>query len=135
MGWLGRADVSASGRKISSCPSNAILVSLVGHGTEVFTPMHVQYSFISPPFPASTLTHGLMLALIFRWIEVGEETLTKKPSILEEIAYRDTWGRGADLFISMIYERLKIMHDLLGFFKLQRQDSMGRLRISECQET
>lgn len=46
-------------------------------------------------------------------IEVGEETFTKKPNILEEIAYRDTWGRGADSFISMIYERLVLMRDLL----------------------
>ena len=46
-------------------------------------------------------------------IEVGEESFTKKPSIIEEIAYRDTWGKGADSFISMIYERLKLMHDLL----------------------
>ena len=46
-------------------------------------------------------------------IEVGEETFTKKPNILEEIAYRDTWGRGAESFISMIYERLVLMRDLL----------------------
>ena len=46
-------------------------------------------------------------------IEVGEEIFTKKPNILEEIAYRDTWGRGADSFISMIYERLVLMRDLL----------------------
>jgi DNA modification methylase len=48
-------------------------------------------------------------------IEVGDggETLTKRPNILEEIAYRDTWGKGADSFISMIYERLLLMHDLL----------------------
>jgi DNA modification methylase len=46
-------------------------------------------------------------------IEVGEETFTKKPSIIEEIAYRDTWGRGADSFISMIYERLALMEGLL----------------------
>ena len=46
-------------------------------------------------------------------IEIGDESFTKKPSIIEEIAYRDTWGKGADSFISMIYERLKIMHDLL----------------------
>lgn len=46
-------------------------------------------------------------------IEVGEDTFTKKPSILEEIAYRDTWGKGADSFISMIYERLVLMRDLL----------------------
>jgi DNA modification methylase len=46
-------------------------------------------------------------------IEIGDETFTKKPGILEEIAYRDTWGRGADSFIAMIYERLILMHQLL----------------------
>jgi len=43
----------------------------------------------------------------------SEESFTKKPSVIEEVAYRDTWGKGADSFIAMIYERLKIMHDLL----------------------
>ena len=47
-------------------------------------------------------------------IEIGDDTFTKKPNILEEIAYRDTWGKGADSFISMIYERLVLMRDLLG---------------------
>ena len=42
-----------------------------------------------------------------------EESFTKKPSVIEEIAYRDTWGKGADSFIAMIYERLKLMHGLL----------------------
>lgn len=46
-------------------------------------------------------------------IEIGDETFTKKPSIIEEIAYRDTWGRGADSFIAMLYERLSLMADLL----------------------
>ena len=46
-------------------------------------------------------------------IEIGDNTFTKKPNILEEIAYRDTWGKGADSFITMIYERLVLMHDLL----------------------
>ena len=46
-------------------------------------------------------------------IEIGDETFTKKPNILEEIAYRDTWGKGADSFIAMIYERLILMRDLL----------------------
>jgi len=45
--------------------------------------------------------------------EDNEESFTKKPSVIEEIAYRDTWGKGADSFIAMIYERLKLMHDLL----------------------
>jgi DNA modification methylase len=46
-------------------------------------------------------------------IEIGDDTFTKKPNILEEIAYRDTWGKGADSFITMIYERLILMRDLL----------------------
>jgi len=46
-------------------------------------------------------------------IEIGGETFHKEPNLLEQIAYRDTWGRGADSFIAMIYERLILMHDLL----------------------
>lgn len=46
-------------------------------------------------------------------IEIGGETFHKEPNILEQIAYRDTWGRGADSFIAMIYERLLLMRDLL----------------------
>jgi len=46
-------------------------------------------------------------------IEIGEESFTKKSSVIEEIAFRDTWGRGMDSFIAMIYERLKLMHGLL----------------------
>lgn len=46
-------------------------------------------------------------------IEIGEETFHKEPNLLEQIAYRDTWGRGADSFIAMIYERLILMRDLL----------------------
>jgi DNA modification methylase len=46
-------------------------------------------------------------------IEIGGDTFTKQPNILEEIAYRDTWGKGSDSFIAMIYERLVLMRDLL----------------------
>ena len=46
-------------------------------------------------------------------IKIGGDTFTKKPNILEEIAYRDTWGQGTDSFIAMIYERLILMRDLL----------------------
>jgi hypothetical protein len=47
-------------------------------------------------------------------IEVGEsDTVTKEPSVIEDIAYRDTWGRGADSFISMIHERLILIRELL----------------------
>ncbi|PJI42200.1 site-specific DNA-methyltransferase [Ferrovibrio sp.] len=47
-------------------------------------------------------------------VEIGEsERLTKEPSVIEELAYRDTWGRGADSYLSMIYERLTLIHGLM----------------------
>jgi adenine-specific DNA-methyltransferase len=46
-------------------------------------------------------------------IEIGGETFHKEPNLLEQIAYRDTWGRGADSFLAMLYERLILLRDLL----------------------
>jgi DNA modification methylase len=46
-------------------------------------------------------------------INVGDESLSKEPSVIEQFAYRDTWGRGTDSFASMIYDRLQLIHDLL----------------------
>jgi hypothetical protein len=47
-------------------------------------------------------------------VEVGEEdTLTKEPTVIEELAYRDTWGRGMDSYSSMIYERVRLIHGFL----------------------
>jgi adenine-specific DNA-methyltransferase len=65
----------------------------------------IELIYIDPPFDVG--------ADFSMDIEIGDDTFTKKPNILEEIAYRDTWGKGADSFISMIYERLILMRDLL----------------------
>ncbi|MGD9966469.1 MAG: DNA methyltransferase [Hyphomonadaceae bacterium] len=46
-------------------------------------------------------------------IEIGGETFHKEANVLERIAYRDTWGKGRDSFIAMLFERLSLMHDLL----------------------
>jgi site-specific DNA-methyltransferase (adenine-specific)/adenine-specific DNA-methyltransferase len=46
-------------------------------------------------------------------VEIGGETFHKEANLLEQIAYRDTWGRGTDSFISMIYERLILIRDLM----------------------
>lgn len=70
-------------------------------------------------------------------VEIGDESFTKKPSVIEEVAYRDTWGKGADSFIAMIYERLKLMHGLLaddGSIYVHcdwRMDSFIRLVLDE----
>ena len=65
----------------------------------------IKLIYIDPPFDVG--------ADFSMNIEVGEEEFTKKANVLEELAYRDTWGKGADSFISMLYERLSLMRDLL----------------------
>ena len=66
----------------------------------------IKLIYIDPPFDVG--------ADFSMNIEVGDgESYDKKPNILEEIAYRDTWGLGQDSFLSMIYERLVLMRDLL----------------------
>ena len=47
-------------------------------------------------------------------IEIGDEVVIKEPSVIEEVAYRDTWGKGAESYLSMMYERLRLIHQLLG---------------------
>jgi len=44
---------------------------------------------------------------------IGDMEWKKEPSAIEDKAYRDTWGRGLDSFLQMIYDRLILMRDLL----------------------
>ncbi len=64
--------------------------------------------YIDPPFDV-----GADFSMDITIGENDEKSFTKKPSVIEEVAYRDTWGKGSDSFIAMIYERLKLMQDLL----------------------
>lgn len=43
----------------------------------------------------------------------GNASLEKEQSILEQVAYRDIWGRGLNSYLHMIYERLVLSRDLL----------------------
>ncbi|SFV30235.1 site-specific DNA-methyltransferase [Thermoflavifilum thermophilum] len=61
--------------------------------------------YIDPPFAVG--------ADFSYQITVNGEDVTKQQSIIEEIAYRDTWGRGISSYLSMMYERLRLMHQLL----------------------
>lgn len=44
---------------------------------------------------------------------VGDEGVTKAPSLVEEKAYRDTWGGGTSSYLQMIYDRAGHIRDLL----------------------
>ena len=61
--------------------------------------------YIDPPFATGQ-------DFSFR-AQVGDDEFVKEPSLIEQKAYRDMWGKGLDSYISMMYERLVIMRELL----------------------
>jgi len=65
----------------------------------------VKLVYIDPPFDTGT-------DFSFR-VKVGDADWTKTPSVLEEHAYRDTWGSGRSSYLRMVYERLALIHELL----------------------
>lgn len=46
-------------------------------------------------------------------IKVGDLEWTKEQSVIEELAYKDTWGKGLDSYLQMMYDRLVLMRELL----------------------
>ena len=61
--------------------------------------------YIDPPFDTGTdFSHR---------VSIGDIAITKLPSILEEHAYRDTWGKRPDSYLSMMFERLQLIRELL----------------------
>ncbi len=107
-------DLDARGRQLKGWTNkliwgdNKLILSSLKNGPlrdEIEAQGGLKLIYIDPPFDVG--------ADFSMDIEIGGDTFTKKPNILEEIAYRDTWGHGADSFIAMIYERLVLMRDLL----------------------
>jgi DNA modification methylase len=105
---------NASGRQVGGWTNkliwgeNKLVLSSLANGPlreEIEAAGGLKLIYIDPPFDVG--------ADFSMDIEIGEDTFTKKANVLEEIAYRDTWGKGADSFIAMIYERIAQMRDLL----------------------
>ena len=46
-------------------------------------------------------------------VQIGDQEITKEPSALEVKAYRDTWGKGLQSYLQMMYDRLVLMKELL----------------------
>ena len=107
-------DVDVRGRQLKGWTNkviwgeNKLILSSLVNGPardEIESQGGIKLIYIDPPFDVG--------ADFSMDIEIGEDIFTKRPNILEEIAYRDTWGKGVDSFIAMIYERLVLMRNLL----------------------
>ena len=90
---------------------NKLIISSLKNGPmrrEIENQGGLKLVYIDPPFSAG-LDYGID-------VQIGEELdnkLTKAPSVLEEFAYRNTWGRGGNTFLSMLYERINLIRGLL----------------------
>ncbi len=87
---------------------NKLILSSLANGPfreEIEKQGGIKLIYIDPPFAVGA-DFGFT-------IEINGETAEKKQSIIEEIAYRDTWGKGISSYLTMMYERLKLMHNLL----------------------
>lgn len=107
-------DIDQRGRQIKGWSNkliwgdNKLILSSIKNGPlrqEIEAQGGIKLIYIDPPFDVG--------ADFSMDIEICDESITKKSNVLEEIAYRDTWGNGSDSFIAMIYERLSLMKDLL----------------------
>lgn len=73
----------------------------------------VNLIYIDPPF--DTGADFSFRAAIPDHVDPKEDaaTFTKEPSLLEQKAYRDTWGRGLDSYLQWFYETVMLLHELL----------------------
>lgn len=65
----------------------------------------VDLIYIDPPFATG--------ADFSFQVQVEDERFTKEASIIEQKAYRDTWGRGLDSYLQWFYETAVLLHELL----------------------
>jgi len=65
----------------------------------------VDLIYIDPPFDTG--------ADFSFQVEIEDEDFTKQPSIIEQKAYRDTWGHGLDSYLQWFYETIVLLRDLL----------------------
>lgn len=63
--------------------------------------------YIDPPFDLSA-DFSVRIAL-----GDGTDQFEKEQSIIEEVAYRDMWGKGINSYLSSLYERLSIAREFL----------------------
>jgi len=74
-------------------------------------PGQVDLVYIDPPFD-SRQDYKVRIAVGDGGASADQE-LAKIASVVEEKAYRDTWGKGVESYLQMLYERLVLLRELL----------------------
>src|SRR5271167_3753487 len=73
----------------------------------------VDLIYIDPPFDIGADFSFNASIPDFEDFDDPSLTFTKQPSVIEQKAYRDTWGRGVDSYAQWLYESVILLHELL----------------------
>jgi adenine-specific DNA-methyltransferase len=101
-GILGEADVDKQKMNRLIWGDNLLAMqALLAQGYEG----KINLIYIDPPFDSKAdYSHKMTIE--------GNE-FTKEPSVIERLAYKDTWAGGTDSYLDMLYPRLQLMKRLL----------------------
>ncbi len=101
--WTETKDISDDPNRLIWGDNILVMQALLAQGYEG----QIDLIYIDPPFNTGENFN------FPNEIKIGHNTLEKEMPISERLAYSDTWARGLDSFLDMLYPRLQLMRRLL----------------------
>jgi len=102
--WAETKDVSDDPNRVIWGDNLLVMKALLAKGYEG----QIDLIYIDPPFNTGENFN------FSNQVKIGEYKFDKELTMSERLAYTDTWRRGIDSFLDMLYPRLQLMRRLLG---------------------
>ena len=101
--WTDTKDVSDDPNRIIWGDNLLVMKALLAKGYEG----QIDLIYIDPPFNTGENFN------FSNQVRIGDSTFDKELTMSERLAYTDTWRRGIDSYLDMIYPRIQLMNKLL----------------------
>jgi len=101
--WSDTKEISDDPNRIIWGDNLLVMKALLAKGYEG----QVDLIYIDPPFNTGENFN------FSNQVQIGDSTFDKELTMSERLAYTDTWKRGLDSFLDMMYPRLQLMRKLL----------------------
>lgn len=98
-----KQDISKNPNRLIWGDNQLVMQALLAQGYEG----QIDMIYIDPPFNTGESFN------FSNKVQIGDEEFEKELPINERLAYTDTWERGLDSFLDMLYPRLQLMRRLL----------------------
>ncbi|MBU0591875.1 site-specific DNA-methyltransferase, partial [Candidatus Micrarchaeota archaeon] len=113
-----KQDISKNPNRLIWGDNLLVMQALLAHGYEG----QIDLIYIDPPFNTGENFN------FSNEVQIGNQEFEKELPVSERLAYTDTWDRGIDSFLDMLYPRLQLMNRLLsdkGSFYLHIDQTVG----------